>query len=94
MDRFQPWSLGHLQDTVLAPHWVGDVTGAFNDHVGRKTAAAASITSVHDQIAIRQDETRKQSHTTGFEVSKRYLVQVTAVIWCLVLGYAWHVSTA
>lgn len=45
------------------------VPGVFSDRVGRKTAAAASITSVHDQITIRQDETRKQSHTAGFEVS-------------------------
>jgi hypothetical protein len=45
--------------------------GAFSDRVGRATAAATSLAStvgVADQIAIRQSESQKQSHTAGFEV--------------------------
>jgi len=46
--------------------------GSFADKVARKTAAATSLaSSVADQIAIRQSETKTQSHTSGFEVSNR-----------------------
>jgi hypothetical protein len=54
--------------------WLGDggvAAGAFSDSVGRATAAATSLASsvgVADQIAIRQSESQKQSHTAGFEV--------------------------
>eukprot|EP00775_Hariotina_reticulata_P002103 gene2103-2422_t len=42
--------------------------GAFADRVGRATAAATSVnSSVAEQIAVRQEESQKQSHTAGFE---------------------------
>lgn len=47
--------------------------GTFADKVSRQTAAATSLAaSVADQIAIRQTETKTQSHTAGFEVSAHY----------------------
>lgn len=55
------------------PHpWLARCAGSFADKVSRQTAAASSLaSSVADQIAIRQTETRTQSHTAGFEVSGR-----------------------
>jgi hypothetical protein len=43
--------------------------GTFADKVSRQTAAATSLAaSVADQIAVRQTESKTQSHTAGFEV--------------------------
>lgn len=54
---------------VAAPP-IACCAGSFADKVSRQTAAASSLaSSVADQIAIRQTETRTQSHTAGFEVS-------------------------
>lgn len=45
------------------------LAGTFADKTFRKTAAATTLAaSVADQIAVRQSETKTQSHTAGFEV--------------------------
>jgi hypothetical protein len=55
--------------------------GAFADRVGRATAAAASVSrSVAEQIAVRQEESQKQSHTAGFEVGSHVISAETIMI--------------
>lgn len=53
---------------------VAGCAGSFADKVSRQTAAATALAaSVAEQIAIRQTETKTQSHTAGFEVSPTLL---------------------